>query len=67
MNLSKANRLLNKNVSRCISTRFFSVEKRLAEEGIVLPVRPPDARGNYLPYVRSGNMVYLAGKSVSNY
>ncbi len=35
-------------------------EAKLAELGLELPP-PPAAGGNYLPYVRTGNLVYCAG------
>lgn len=38
-----------------------SVEKRLAELGLALPdANPP--RGNYLPFQRCGNIIYVAGQ-----
>jgi enamine deaminase RidA (YjgF/YER057c/UK114 family) len=38
----------------------MSIESRLAELGIQLPPAPA-AAGNYLPSVRTGNLLYLAG------
>jgi enamine deaminase RidA (YjgF/YER057c/UK114 family) len=38
----------------------MSYESRLQELGITLPP-PPPAGGNYLPAVRVGNLLYLAG------
>ncbi|MEY4798969.1 MAG: hypothetical protein RI978_1270, partial [Verrucomicrobiota bacterium] len=38
----------------------MSHESRLAELGIVLPT-PPPAAGAYVPAVRTGNLLYLAG------
>jgi len=41
-------------------------EAKLAELGLELPA-PPASGGNYLPYVRTGNLLYLAGTiSVAN-
>jgi enamine deaminase RidA (YjgF/YER057c/UK114 family) len=37
------------------------IEKRLAELKIELP-DPPVPRGNYVPYVQTGNLVFLAGQ-----
>ena len=37
------------------------IEARLAECGIVLPA-PSEAGGNYLPFVTTGNLVYLSGQ-----
>ena len=37
-----------------------SVESRLAELGSTLPT-PPAAAGAYVPAVRTGNLLYLAG------
>ena len=37
-----------------------SVEARLAELGVTLPT-PPAAAGAYVPAVRTGNLLYLAG------
>lgn len=39
----------------------MSIDKRLAELGITLPAVPAPA-GNYVHAVRSGNLLYLAGK-----
>ncbi|QTN33548.1 RidA family protein [Akkermansiaceae bacterium] len=36
------------------------IEKKLSNLGITLPA-PPAAGGNYVPYKRVGNMLYLAG------
>lgn len=38
----------------------MSPEANLAELGLALPAAPA-AGGNYLPYVRTGNLLYLAG------
>lgn len=38
----------------------MSIEKRLEELGITLP-EAPSAAGNYVPSVRTGNLLYLAG------
>lgn len=38
----------------------MSIEAKLAELGLQLPP-PPAAAGNYLPSVRTGNLLYLAG------
>lgn len=38
-----------------------SVDRRLEELGITLPT-PPAAVSNYLPYVVSGNLVFVAGQ-----
>lgn len=38
-----------------------TVEERLAEQGIKLPEAPKPA-ANYVPWVRSGNMVYISGQ-----
>ena len=38
-----------------------SVDRRIAELGLELPpVNPP--QGNYLPFVRTGNLVFVAGQ-----
>ncbi|MCC7274022.1 MAG: RidA family protein [Alphaproteobacteria bacterium] len=39
----------------------MQIEKRLAELGITLPP-VPNAAGNYVHAVRTGNLLYLAGK-----
>jgi enamine deaminase RidA (YjgF/YER057c/UK114 family) len=36
------------------------IESRLAELGLKLP-EPPVAAGSYLPFVRTGNLLYLSG------
>lgn len=38
----------------------MNIEKKLTELGLSLPT-PPPAAGNYLPFVRTGNLIYLAG------
>ena len=38
----------------------MNTEARLAELGLTLPAAP-SAAGNYLPFVRTGNLLYLAG------
>lgn len=38
-----------------------AIETRLAELGVVLP-DPPASLANYVPYVVSGNMVYVSGQ-----
>jgi enamine deaminase RidA (YjgF/YER057c/UK114 family) len=39
-----------------------SVDRRLAELGIVLP-QPPDAAANYVPFVRVGALVFISGQT----
>ena len=41
------------------------IEARLAEHGIVLPDAPAPA-ANYVPFVISGNMVYISGQISQN-
>lgn len=38
------------------------IEKRLAALGLALPT-PPPAAGAYLPYLRSGSLVFIAGQT----
>lgn len=38
----------------------MNIEKKLTELGFSLP-KPSPAAGNYLPHVRTGNLIYLAG------
>ena len=38
----------------------MSIEAKLAEHGHKLP-NPPAVAGSYVPYVRTGNLLYLAG------
>ncbi|MFD1556709.1 RidA family protein [Paraburkholderia silviterrae] len=38
----------------------YDIEKRLKENGIVLPEAPRPA-ANYVPFVRTGNLLFLAG------
>ncbi len=38
----------------------MSIETKLAELGLSLP-NPPAVAGSYVPYVRTGNLLYLAG------
>lgn len=38
----------------------MEIERKLKELGFSLPNQAP-AAGNYLPYVRTGNLIYLAG------
>ncbi len=38
-----------------------AIENRLAELGVVLPEAPAPA-ANYVPFVKSGNMVYVSGQ-----
>jgi enamine deaminase RidA (YjgF/YER057c/UK114 family) len=40
-------------------------EKKLAEEGIMLPDAPAPA-ANYVPYVRVGNVLYVSGQISQN-
>lgn len=49
--------------SRCsvISSRKLHVETKLRTLNVDIPKVPPDPRGNYIPFVRSGNLVFLSG------
>jgi len=38
----------------------MSIEAKLAELGLTLP-HPPAVAGSYVPWVRTGNLLYLAG------
>lgn len=38
----------------------MSIEAKLAELGLQLP-KPPAVAGSYVPWVRTGNLLYLAG------
>jgi enamine deaminase RidA (YjgF/YER057c/UK114 family) len=38
----------------------MSIEAKIAELGLQLP-NPPAVAGSYVPYVRTGNLLYLAG------
>jgi enamine deaminase RidA (YjgF/YER057c/UK114 family) len=38
----------------------MSIEAKLAELGLQLP-KPPAVAGSYVPFVRTGNLLYLAG------
>lgn len=38
----------------------MSIEQKLIELNITLPTAPP-AAGNYLPYVKAGNLLFLSG------
>lgn len=37
------------------------IEERLHQVGLVLP-NPPKAVGNYLPWVRAGNLIFVSGQ-----
>ena len=37
------------------------VEKRIEELSLVLPAIPEPPKGNYMPYMRTGNLLYLSG------
>src|SRR2546423_13197694 len=39
---------------------LMSIEAKLAELGLKLP-NPPAVAGSYVPFVRTGNLLYLAG------
>ena len=38
----------------------MNIEAKLAELGLTLP-NPPAVAGSYVPYIRTGNLLYLAG------
>ena len=42
----------------------MSIEARLTELGLTLP-NPPAVAGSYVPFVRTGNLLYLAGTIAS--
>ncbi len=42
----------------------MNIEAKLSELGLKLP-HPPAVAGSYLPYVRTGNLLYLAGTIAS--
>lgn len=41
--------------------RFVQVEARIAALGITLAEKPADPKGVYVPFAKSGNMIYFAG------
>lgn len=41
------------------------IERKLADMGVILPDAPAPA-ANYVPYVLSGNMLYVSGQIASN-
>ncbi|WP_372802887.1 RidA family protein [Paracoccus seriniphilus] len=43
----------------------MSIEARLTEKGITLPDAPAPA-ANYVPYVQSGNLIYVSGQISSD-
>lgn len=43
----------------------MSIESRLTELGITLPAAPAPA-ANYVPFVRSGNLVFISGQISAN-
>jgi enamine deaminase RidA (YjgF/YER057c/UK114 family) len=44
-----------------MSTSSSRIEARLAELGLSIPIAPTPA-ANYIPWVRTGNLVYIAGQ-----
>jgi enamine deaminase RidA (YjgF/YER057c/UK114 family) len=42
-----------------------TIENRLAEQGVTLPDAPAPA-ANYVPFVQSGNLVYVSGQVASD-
>lgn len=44
-----------------VLTRGVHVEARIANLGYTLPGMPPDPKGNYMPFSRDGNTIYLSG------
>ena len=43
----------------------MSIDAKLAEKGIVLPAAPAPA-ANYVPFVQSGNLVFISGQISAN-
>jgi enamine deaminase RidA (YjgF/YER057c/UK114 family) len=43
----------------------MSIEARLAELGVILPEAPAPA-ANYVPWVRSGNLLFVSGQIAAN-
>ena len=43
----------------------MSIEAKLAEKGITLPAAPAPA-ANYVPFVQSGNLVFISGQISAN-
>jgi enamine deaminase RidA (YjgF/YER057c/UK114 family) len=43
----------------------MSIEARLAELGVILPEAPAPA-ANYVPWVRTGNLLYVSGQIAAN-
>jgi enamine deaminase RidA (YjgF/YER057c/UK114 family) len=48
-------------VAKGVAIRNVHVEKRIEELGLKLPSLPEPPKGNYTSYVRTGNLLYLAG------
>jgi enamine deaminase RidA (YjgF/YER057c/UK114 family) len=47
--------------SKSIAIRNIHVEKRIEELGLRIPQIPEPPKGNYMSYVQTGNLLYLAG------
>ncbi|MFB1024636.1 MAG: Rid family hydrolase, partial [Octadecabacter sp.] len=43
----------------------MSIEARLAELGVILPDAPAPA-ANYVPWVRTGNLLFVSGQIAAN-
>lgn len=43
------------------SSTLSNVEKRVIALGLQVPEIPPSPKGSYTQYVKSGNIIYLAG------
>ena len=48
------------------SARYIHIESKLAKLNYVIPDRPPNPKGNYVPFVRTGNLVFLSGHLPQN-
>jgi enamine deaminase RidA (YjgF/YER057c/UK114 family) len=43
------------------SKRYVHIEERIKQLGYLMPPSPPEPKGNYMTFVKAGNMLHIAG------